>query len=62
MTPQEIREHSAKTFDQIKAGLAKDNNPQSAQVSALCHIMQALWEIAAQLANRPAQSGSEGGK
>jgi hypothetical protein len=49
MTPSEIRVHSAKMFEIIKSGLAKDNNVDSCMLSVQLQIMQASWEIAAQL-------------
>lgn len=52
MTPDEIRQHSEATFDQIREGLDKRHNPESVKLSTLMHIMQALWEIAAQLSER----------
>ena len=49
MTPDDFRDHSAKTFETVKQGLARDNNPNSAIISYLAQIMQPQWEIVAQL-------------
>lgn len=51
MKAEDIRRHSELTFEVMKTGLAKDNNIQSAAFSAQAHLMQAVWEIAAQLAD-----------
>lgn len=49
MEAQDIRLHSEKMFDEFAKGLARDNNVDSVLLSAQMQIMQACWEIAAQL-------------
>jgi hypothetical protein len=49
MTPEECREISSKNFDAIKKGLELGDVAGS-QISAITHLFQGVWEIAAQLA------------
>jgi len=49
MTPEFIRKHSSKMFDDMKTGLEIKGDPVGVQISVGVQIFQALWEIAAQL-------------
>ncbi len=59
LTAQDCRDHSEKTFQQIKAGFEEHQNPPSATVSIGVHTLQALWEIAAQLAELNERAGKD---
>ncbi len=49
MKAYDIRCHSEKTFEAVRNGLGRENNVDSAIVSAQLHLVQAVYEVAAQL-------------
>ncbi len=49
MKAYDIRCHSEITFEDVRNGLRRENNVDSAIVSAQLHLVQAVYEVAAQL-------------